>query len=144
MLRWLIPSRSPKYLEYFVFSVNSSNTTSNLLPVELTACTVASIPSNRKEIRHLIMVNCIVECSISGNANSALCEALGNVCNCQDVVLQGSTRFVDPAPSSSSFATTIRTSDYGNRILKPQRARINSKSPRGRLAYNQLSKQEDC
>jgi hypothetical protein len=44
-------------LEYLVLSANSSNTTSNLFPLELTACTAASKPNNRKEINHLIVVD---------------------------------------------------------------------------------------
>jgi len=56
-----VPSRSPKYFEYFDFSANSSSTTSNLFPLELAACTTASRPSSRKESIHRIFVVDVVQ-----------------------------------------------------------------------------------
>jgi len=47
-------SRSPQNLEYFVFSAESSSTTSKRLPVELNAWTTASKANRRKEIAALM------------------------------------------------------------------------------------------
>jgi hypothetical protein len=42
-------SRSARYFEYFALSANSSRTTNNLFPLELTACTTDRSPRRRKE-----------------------------------------------------------------------------------------------
>jgi hypothetical protein len=54
-------STSARYFEYFALSANSSRTTSNLFPLELTACTTDRSPSKRKESNHRISLSLFEE-----------------------------------------------------------------------------------